>query len=305
MTWSRREFIATSSAIVAAAVARVPLFARQAAPASQAPPPPTLAPLRRNVGVFTGAGGTIGWLISPGGVAVVDTGMPPNAAVCLDRINERSSKRPIDCVVNTHHHGDHTGGNGVFRASARKIVAHVKVPELQKAAAKPGTEASQVYADTTFTDRWQATIGDEIVHAVHFEPAHTGGDCVVFFEKANVVHMGDLVFNRRQPVTDRPGGCVLAGWIRTLERVANDHDNDTLFIFGHTKQGLEVTGKRADVLYQRDFLSAVLDYVRGQIKAGKSREEIVKASPEMRGFAEHGPLVERVLTAAYEELTAG
>ena len=309
MNWSRRQFLATSSALLTAAVGRVELFAQQpaTAPPGQQPaqPPPTFTPLRRNIGIFTGAGGTIGWLISPGGVAVVDTGMPPNASVCLAGINERSSTRPIDCVFNTHHHGDHTGGNGVFRASARKIVAYVRVPELQKAAAKPGTEASQVYADTTFTDRWQAKLGDETIHAVYVGPAHTGGDSVVFFEGANIVHVGDLVFNRRQPVTDRPGGCSLAGWIRALERVANGHDAETRYIFGHAKPGFDVTGTKADLLYHRDFLSAVLDSVRAQIKAGKSRDEIVKASVELKGFADHGPVVERVLTAAYEELTTG
>jgi glyoxylase-like metal-dependent hydrolase (beta-lactamase superfamily II) len=303
---TRRQFLTTSSVLVAAAFGKVPLFGQQPqqpAPAQQPAPPPTFTPLRRNVGIFTGAGGTIGWLVSPAGVVVVDAGMPPNASVCLDGINERSAKRPIDVLFNTHHHGDHTGGNGIFRPTAKKIVAHVKVPELQKATARPGTEANQVYADTTFTDRWQAKIGDEAIHAVYFGPAHTGGDSVVFFEQANVVHMGDLVFNRRQPVTDRPGGCLLAGWVRSLERIAAGHDADTLYIFGHAKTGFEVTGRRADLLYQRDFLSAVLDHVRAQITAGRAREEIVKASLELKGFADHGPVVERVLTAAYEELT--
>ncbi len=300
MEWSRRRFLVTSSALVTAALSRVPLVAQQPAPPNA--PPPTFTPLRGNVGVFTGAGGTIGWFISPAAVAVVDTGMPPNAAACLDGINTRSSRRKIDCVINTHHHRDHTGGNGTFRPAAARIVAHARVPELQKSAAKPGTEAAEVYADTTFTDRWSADLGDEKIHAVHVEAAHTAGDAVVFFEKANIVHVGDLVFNRRQPVTDRPGGCSLAGWVRTLERIAQGHSDDTLYIFGHAKPGLEITGKKADVLYQRDFLSAVLDYVRGQMKAGRTRDEIVKSGPDLKGFSDHGAVVERVLTAAYEEL---
>ncbi len=303
MNWTRREFLASSSVLVVSAAGVVRPSAQQPG-AQQSPqqPAPTFTPLRRNVGLFTGAGGTIGWLVSPGGVVVVDSGMPPNATVCLDGINDRSSKRPIDCLFNTHHHGDHTGGNGVFRGATKKIVAHVKVPELQKATARPGTESSQVYADATFTDRWQVTIGGETVHAVYMGPAHTGGDSVVFFEQANIVHMGDLVFNRRQPVTDRPGGCLLGGWVRSLERIANGHDADTLYIFGHARAGFDITGKKTDLLYQRDFLAAVLEHVRGQIKAGKSRDEIVKASPELKGFADHGPVIERVLTAAYEEL---
>ena len=307
MNWTRREFLVTSSVMIAGTAGGVRLFGQQPGAAQRAPqqPAPAFASLRRNVGIFTGAGGTIAWLVSPDGVVVVDAGMPPNAAVCLEGINERSSKRQIDCLFNTHHHGDHTGGNGVFRPATKRIVAHVKVPELQKATARPGTEASQVYADTTFTDQFQATIGDETIHAVYAGPAHTGGDSVIFFARANVVHMGDLVFNRRQPVTDRPGGCSLDGWIRSLQRIADGHAADTLYVFGHAKPGFQVTGNKADLLYQRDFLSAVLDYTRAQIKAGKAREEIVKASPELKGFADHGPVAERVLTAAYEELTTG
>ena len=234
-----------------------------------------------------------------GELAVVD----PGVAAPVLRYLQKTGRR-LTAILNTHHHGDHTGGNGVFRPAVKRIVAHVKVPELQKAAAKPGTEASQVYADTTFTDQRQTTIGDETILAVYAGPAHTGGDSVIFFARANVIHMGDLVFNRRQPVTDRPGGCSLAGWIRSLERIANGHAEDTLYIFGHSRQGFDITGRKADLLYQRDFLSAVLDYVRGQVKAGKSRDEIVKASPELKGFADHGPVIERVLTAAYDELNA-
>lgn len=310
MSWTRRQFLVTSSTLAATAVSGLRALAQQPAAGqqpAQAPTPTASRMLRRNVGVFTGAGGTIGWLVSKGDVVVVDAGMPPNASVCLHSlIDLYSSTQPIDYLFNTHHHGDHTGGNGVFRPRTKQIVAHVKVPELQRATARPGTEASQVYADTMFTDRFNVAVGDETVHAVYVGPAHTGGDSVVFFAQANIVHLGDLVFNRRQPVTDRPGGCSLGGWIKALERVANEHDKDkdTLYIFGHAKQGFDITGGTADLLYQRDFLSAVLDQVRAQIKAGKTREEIVKASVELKGFADHGVVAERVLTAAYEELTA-
>jgi glyoxylase-like metal-dependent hydrolase (beta-lactamase superfamily II) len=141
------------------------------------------------------------------------------------------------------------------------------------------------------------------VQATFCGPAHTGGDSVIVFEKANIVHMGDLVFNRRLPVTDRPGGCSLRGWIGALERIAKAHDAETRYIFGHARPGFETTGKRADLLYQRDFLSALLEHVRELFKKGRTRDEIVKATPTLKGFEEHGPLSERGLTAAFDELT--
>jgi glyoxylase-like metal-dependent hydrolase (beta-lactamase superfamily II) len=236
---------------------------------------------------------------------VVDTQMPPTAKACLEGLNARSGNRPIDCVFNTHHHRDHTGGNGVFRPAARKIVAHLRVPELQKAAAQPGIEADQVYSDTTFSDRWTIRVGSETITAVYYGPAHTGGDSIVIFEQANVVHVGDLVFNRRLPVLDRPGGCRIVRWISMLEKLVRDYPADTKYIFGHAKPGFPVVGTKDDLSLQRDFLFALLDHVRGEIKAGKSRDAIVGAAGELKGFPEHDPLTDRVLAPAYDELTQG
>jgi len=83
-----------------------------------------------------------------------------------------------------------------------------------------------------------------------------------------------------------------------------DHGSDTIYIFGHTGPNWPVTGKKADLLYMRDYLSALLAHVGAEIKAGKPREEIVKSTAVLEGFADHGPLIERVLTAAYDELAA-
>jgi cyclase len=308
MRWTRRQFLTRSSILVVGVLGHPSASAGQASspPANQPiQPSAEFRPLRGDVGFFTGQGGTIGWLVSPDGVVVVDAQMPPTAPLCLNGLNARSGNRPIDCLFNTHHHGDHTGGNGAFRPAVRKIVAHTRVPELQKAASRPGTETAQVYADTTFSDRWTIRIGRETVTAAHHGPAHTGGDSIITFEQANVVHMGDLVFNRRLPVLDRPAGCRIAGWIALLERIARECPADVSYIFGHAKPGFAITGTRHDLLFQRDFLVALLDHVRAQIAAGKSRDDIVKATAELKGFPDHGPLTDRVLTAAYEELTQG
>jgi glyoxylase-like metal-dependent hydrolase (beta-lactamase superfamily II) len=138
----------------------------------------------------------------------------------------------------------------------------------------------------------------------YYGPAHTGGDSVVTFEKASVVHMGDLVFNRRHPFIDRPGGASIVNWITVLERTVADHKKDTAYIFGHGSPKFGATGSRADLLYMRDYLAALLEFVRGEIKAGKPKDAIVKVTDPLKGFPDHGPLIERVLTPAYEELTA-
>ena len=160
--------------------------------------------LRRNVGTFVGRGGTIGWLATGNSLVAVDSQFPGSAQTCLDGLKEKTD-HVMDYLINTHHHGDHTAGNPIFKDFAKHIVAHQNVPKLQKISAEGrGQEAvdAQVYADLTYNDKWSEDVGDETVHLMHFGPAHTGGDSVVYFEKANVAHMGDLMFNRAYPFID-------------------------------------------------------------------------------------------------------
>jgi cyclase len=315
---NRREFV-RNSVILSAAAASPRLLRAQAATAPAVSASPFTA-LRGDVGTFTGKGGTIGWLASRDALVVVDTQFPDTALVCLKGIPGIGT-RTIDATINTHHHGDHTGGNVVFKAASKALVAQANVPKLQFEAAQRaeanvrlGTKlepsqlvANQVYADTTFTDVWRREIGSEIVTAEFRGPAHTGGDSVIIFEKANVVHMGDLVFNRLYPYVDRPGGATVRGWVKSLEDCVAAYPADAIYIFGHGSPKFGVTGRRDDLLVMRDFFSAVLDHVGKAVAAGQDKSSVV-ALDNMPGFPDfHTPLPNRlgmILGAAYDELTA-
>jgi cyclase len=313
---NRRTFLARSSLFATAGLLTRPLPA-QTPPPSAAPVTATKAPggaaaitefrpLRRGVGVFTGRGGTIGWLANKDALAVIDTQFPDTAAVCLAGLPGREG-RLLDVVINTHHHGDHVGGNAVFKPAAKTIVAHANVPKLQAARAeKDGTLLNQVYADTTFPNVWRRDLGDEVAVAQYHGAAHTNGDIVVLFEKANVIHMGDLMFNRLYPVIDRPGGASIRHWIVVLEEVAKTYPADAIYIFGHGNPKFGVTGKREDLGVFRDYLSGLLDYTRKKIDAGEPKEKIV-ALENLPGFPDfHLPLPNRLqgnLSVAYDELT--
>ena len=189
------------------------------------------------------------------------------------------------------------------------IVAQANVPVLQRAAAersKPPTTDKQVYADMTFEETWLKQLGDEVVSARYFGAAHTNGDVVVLFEKANVVHMGDLVFNRIYPVIDRVGGGSIRHWITVLEKVAREYPEDAIYIFGHGNPKFGVTGQRGDLLVLRDYLVSLLEHVQAQIAAGKSKAEI-STMENFPGFSDfHQPLPNRLganLGVAYDELT--
>jgi len=329
MALSRRDFIARSALVFGAGTLAPSAFARAMQQTQQLPPPagaapqapawqPVFTPMRRNIGYFTGRGGTIGYLIDKGAVVVVDSQFPDSAQACLAGLNERSKNHGVDLLINTHHHGDHTGGNIVFKGIAKHVLAHQRAVELQKevaaaAAAKlpAGTAApEQLYADRTTTNIWREQLGDEWIACKFYGPAHTSGDLAITFERANVVHMGDLMFNRRHPVVDRPAGATMKNHIVVLEAVAKDHGNDTQYIFGHSGPQpppatgpFPVTGARAELMYFRDYLTALLGYVQSEIKGGKSRDEVTAVRTPLKGFETHGNLNATILGAAFDELT--
>jgi glyoxylase-like metal-dependent hydrolase (beta-lactamase superfamily II) len=168
--------------------------------------------------------------------------------------------------------------------------------------------ADQLFPDTTFTETWSADVGDERVSARHYGRAHTSGDAVITFERANVVHMGDLMFNQRHPVVDRAAGATIRGWKAVLERTVRDHAGDTVYIFGHANTSLPVTGSQADLARFGEYFGALLAFVETQMKAGRSREEILAMRDPLKGFESFGrfgqPGPRDALACAHEELTA-
>lgn len=306
MPLNRRDFLASSAAAAAAGVLGQTAFARawQGQQAAQ----PVFTPIRRNVGFFTMQGGTIGYMVSDGGVVVVDTQFPASGKACLDGLNQRSNNRPVDLLLNTHHHGDHSGGNISFRGAAKKVVAHAKAAEHMRQPPGANPPGDQLFPDTTFTDTWSADVGDERIVARHYGRAHTSGDAVITFERANVAHMGDLMFNQRHPVVDRAAGATLRNWMTVLERTVAAHANDTVYIFGHGGANLPLTGSHTDLARFREYIGAVLAHVDAQVKAGKTRDEILAMRDPLAGFESFGQFgqsgAREIRTCAYEELTS-
>ena len=274
---SRRQFLASSSAAAAFAATRdVALLGQTAAPA---PPPVTsFADVRGAVRIFNGRGGTIGVRATKGTLVIVDTQFPDTAKICADAVVKDRGDRSFR-VFSTHHHGDHTGGNKVFKDAGAEIWAHENVPGLQKKAAEDAnTVAAQVYPDETFSTQMFYAQFEEEVAVKYYGPAHTGGDSVVHFVHENVAHMGDLVFNRRHPFIDRPGGASIANWIVLLETVAKEHAADTKYVFGHAGEGFPVVGERADLMAMRDYLNALMEAAQTAVTKGVARDAFVKST---------------------------
>jgi cyclase len=311
MKLDRRQFIVLSSlALPAEALAKAGVtpisrvFGQAPAPAV-----PKFEDVRRNVGIFTMRGGTIGWFVSKDAVVAIDTQFPDTARACVDGLKQKANGRSIDIVINTHHHGDHTGGNAVFRADAKKLVAQAGVPALQKqVAAATANAPAPVVADATFDKTWSEKLGDETVTATFNGPGHTGADAIVLFERAHVVHMGDLLFHHRHPRVDRAGGASIQNWIKILEKVSKDMPADTIFIAGHSKEGMPLTVDSKAVLHFRNYFDAVLTLTRKGIAAGQTKEALA-ATPSLPGFEDYqgaGAVLSLsgVLGVAFDELSA-
>lgn len=260
--------------------------------------------LTKDIGIFTEKGGTIAFYLSNEGAVVVDTQFPDSAQHLIDELKKKN-ERPFRLVINTHHHGDHTAGNIAFKDLVPHILAHANSKaNQQNAAIKQKSEGKQLYPDQTYTDTWCEKIGKEEICLHYFGAGHTNGDSLVHFKKANIVHLGDLVFNRRHPYVDKNAGAHMGNWIKVLDKAISTFSKKTKYVCGHAGDGYDIQLQPDDLKAFGDYLGHVLKFTESEIKAGKTKEEILKAteipgSPEWKGSG-----IERPLAAAHEELTS-
>lgn len=259
--------------------------------------------LTKDIGIFTEKGGTIAFFLSDDGIVVIDSEFPEQASHLIADLKTRSDKA-FKLLINTHHHADHTSGNIVFKDIVPHVLAHENSKiNQQNVAIKNKTEEQQLYPDQTFADTHTEEIGKEKISLSYHGAGHTNGDALIHFEHANIVHMGDLVFNRRHPFVDRSAGANIKSWINVLDLADKKFTKDTKFIFGHAADGYEVTGTKEDLKAFRNYLEQVITFAGQEVKAGKSKEEFIKNTSIPGNTEWKGDGIERPLTAAYEEVT--
>ncbi|MEJ7610537.1 MAG: MBL fold metallo-hydrolase [Ferruginibacter sp.] len=294
----RRSFI-KNTALTLGALA---LLNKSSLAAFPADPAYNIKMLTDNIGIFTERGGTILFMLGKKGIVVVDAQFPDTAQHCIDELKKKSS-RPLSLLINTHHHGDHTAGNLAFKGLAEKVLAHENSKINQQAAAvKNKNEEKQLYPDATYSTKWTKKLSKERVTLHYMGRGHTNGDSFVHFEKANIIHTGDLVFNRRHPFVDRSAGANIKEWILVLNKATSFFTENATYVSGHAATGYPLVINKADVLAFRDYLENVLKYTAESISKGMTKAEFLQAteipgSPEWKGDG-----ITRPLEAAWEEL---
>ena len=228
--------------------------------------------LRRNVSLFKNRGGTIGVLETDEGFVVIDAQFPEYVQPLIDAIGSVEGK-PIIALCNTHHHGDHTAGNISFQGLTDRVIAQNLCPVVQQTRAEEqGTLDQQLYATELFESQHSINLGSETIQCHHFGPGHTSNDAIYHFTEANVVHLGDLVFNNVIPVIRANDGANAMGWIERLDTITGMFDNETIFIYGHGD--VSVHGNLIDLITMRTFMADASEWVSGQKAAGITLEEL-------------------------------
>ena len=254
--------------------------------------------------VLFGAGGNIGLSSGPDGTFIVDDQFAPLTPKIVAAIKTITSA-PVKFVINTHWHGDHTGGNENFGTSGAVIVAHDNVRKRmsadqfmaalnQKVPAAPHVALPVV----TFSDGVTFHLNGDSIVITHVSPAHTDGDAIVRFTKANVVHMGDVFNNTGLPFIDLSSGGSSSGVIKAADMVYEMTDAQTRIVPGHG----QITD-RARLKAWRDAVNTVRDRVQKEMRGGKTIEQILALKLSAEYEKEWPGGHDRFVRAVFEELS--
>lgn len=249
-----------------------------------------------SVYMLEGRGGNIGVSIGEDGVLMVDDQFAPLSDKINAAIKELGGEAP-KFILNTHHHGDHTGGNAEF-AQDGTVIAHTNV--RKNLSDKP----EDFWPVITFDQSLTIHMNGEDIKVMHYPNGHTDGDAVIFFTGSNVVHMGDQFFSGRFPYIDLNNGGDVQGFMENVESVLGELPDDVKIIPGHGP-----LSNKGDLQTALAMLKETTSLVRKQMDAGKSLADIQAAGfPEKwhswgTGFVDSNRWVDIIYNSYSKKMT--
>jgi len=235
-------------------------------------------PLNASMDVLFGPGGNIAVLYGDEGALLVDDKFAANGEEILARVGARDGDSPV-YVLNTHYHGDHSGSNAAMKAAGATVIAHSGTKDLMSrdienklfGRTSEARDAAD-HPDMTFSAEMSLDFGGQTVKLIHTPNAHTGGDAIIHFPDADVIHMGDNHFNGMFPYIDIDSGGSLEGMIAAHGTALRMAGAGTTIIPGHgpltDKAGLKAA---------QDLLLVVRDRMQTRIDAGDTLDEVITA----------------------------
>ena len=226
------------------------------------------------------SGGNVAVFITDAGVTLVDTKLPGFGPTILERIKTVTNK-PVIRIINTHTHGDHTGGNGSFGGTVESIVQENTRTNMTKMPEFSGANA-QFLPKRTYKDKLTVGSGKDQIDLYYFGRGHTNGDTFVVFPALRTMHVGDMFAWKALPYVDTDNGGSVVEQPDSLARLVAGVKNVDTIINGHIP-----VGTWNDLRDYADFTKDFVDFARASIKAGKTAEQAAgeyKVAPRFKGY---------------------
>lgn len=258
--------------------------------------------VRDSIYMLEGQGGNIGVSVGKDGLFIIDNQFTPlyeKIATALAELSEQ----PVNFVVNTHWHFDHTGGNVPFGSNGALIVSQQNSRDrmMNTQVLKAFNYTQEAYPEAglpkiTFDDEMWFHYNDDTIQLIHNGPAHTNGDTMVYFHKNNVLHTGDVFVTSGLPFIDAPNGGSIKGIISSVEAAMEIINDETVVIPGHGS-----LATREDMIQYRDVLATIVDRVAAEMAKEKSLDEI-DPDKVLAGFPKGFLPPELFVAVVYQEL---
>ncbi len=233
----------------------------------------TITKLTDNIYMLKGQGGNIGVSVGDDGVFMIDDQFAPLTPKILAAIKTLTDK-PVKFLINTHWHGDHTGGNlnmdkqGAIIVAQDNVRKRMSVDQFVRGKKKEASPKGALPI-ITFTEDMHFYFNDEAIYIFHVHNAHTDGDAMVYFPKANVLHMGDVYFQGKYPFIDLGSGGSINGVIKAVEVALMLVDDNTKIIPGHKNES-----NKKELMQYYNMLKNIRNSIQKEIDKGKSLEAV-------------------------------